>query len=134
MRELQKNSKARHIELTDDALCVINKIFDLSPRKDPTDNIALTKTGGTYTATSMEHIVDTVYRNAGVADNVSGLHILRRTLATKLFREGYTIKEVAAYLGDEEATVSRYYIAARETREVDGKMIAVVSLKRNNRK
>ncbi len=76
----------------------------------------------------------TVYKNAGISDNVSGLHILRRTLATRLFREGYTVKEVAAYLGDEEATVSRYYIAARETREINGKRIAVVSLKRNGKK
>ncbi len=81
----------------------------------------------------MEHIVDTLYRNAGVSENVSGLHILRRTFATKLFREGYSVKEVAAYLGDEEATVSRYYIAARETREIDGKRIAVISLNKSNK-
>ena len=129
-----KNSKARNIELRDDAVSIIEDIFALTPWKNPTDHIALTKTGSTYTATEMEHIVGTVYKNAGISDNVSGLHILRRTLATRLFREGYTVKEVAAYLGDEEATVSRYYIAARETREINGKRIAVVSLKRNGKK
>jgi len=125
-----KNSKARNIELRGDAVSILEEIYSITPWKDSSDRIALTQTGNIYTATEMEHIVGTVYKNAGISDNVSGLHILRRTLATKLFREGYTIKEVAAYLGDEEGTVSRYYIAARETREVGGKRIAVVSLRR----
>ncbi len=64
---------------------------------------------------------------------ISGLHILRRTFATKLYREGYTIKDIAAYIGDEEETVSRYYVAARETMELEGKTIAVVSLERGGK-
>ncbi len=126
-----KNSKARNIELREDAVALIEQIYALTPWKAPSDHIALTKTGHTYTATAMENIVKSVYKNAGISDNVSGLHILRRTFATTLFREGYSVKEVAAYIGDEEATVSRYYIAARETREIDGQRIAVVSLNKN---
>jgi len=125
-----KNKKARNIELSDDAISILDEIYSLTPWKGPDDYIALTKTGNNYTATEIEHIVGTVYKNAGISDNVSGLHILRRSFATKLYQEGYTIKDIAAYLGDEEATVAKYYIAAREVREVDGKRIAVVSLKK----
>ncbi len=125
-----KNSKARNLELMENAIEVIEELYRITPWNNPDDYICLTRNKKNYTATSMEHIIGTVYKNAGVSDTVSGLHIFRRTLATKLFREGYSIKEVAAYLGDEEATVSRYYVAARETREVDGRRIAVVSLKK----
>ena len=71
---------------------------------------------------------NTLYRKAGIKDHVSGLHILRRTFATELFDKGYPIKRIAEYLGDDESTVVRYYVAARKTKEVGGKRIAVVEL------
>ena len=123
-----KNSKARNIVLSKKADGILREIYELTPYKKPTDYICLTRNGKNYTATSMEHIVQTVYRNAGLGDHVSGLHILRRTFATELFDKGYSIKEIAAYLGDNEETVSRYYVAARKTKEVKGKRIAVVDL------
>lgn len=123
-----KNSKARNIVLSKKADGILREIYELTPYKKPTDYICLTRNGKNYTATSMEHIVQTVYRNAGISDHVSGLHILRRTFATELFDKGYSIKEIAAYLGDNEETVSRYYVAARKTKEVKGKRIAVVDL------
>lgn len=126
-----KNYKARNIELNPEAIKVIEEIYKLTPWKHSKDYICLTRTKKNYTATSMEHIVHAVYKNAGISDNISGLHVLRRTFATQLFDEGYTVKEIAAYLGDEEATVSRYYIAARTTKEIAGKRIAVVSLNKN---
>ena len=129
-----KNNKARNIVLLDEAIVVLDEIYSISSWRNPDDYIVLTRNNKAYTATQMEHIAGTVYRNSGASKNVSGLHILRRSFATRLFREGYSIKEVAAYLGDEEATVSKYYIAARETKEVNGKRIAIVSLRKPNKK
>lgn len=125
-----KNKKARNLVLSEKADSVLREIYELSSHKKPTDYICLTRTGKNYTDTEMEGIVNTIFRNAGIKDHASGLHILRRTFATELFDNGYSIKEVAAYLGDDESTVARYYIAARKTKEVDGKRIAVVELKR----
>ena len=130
MEGTTKNSKARNIELMPEAIEIIEEMYRLTKWKAPTDYIVLNRQGNNYTATSMEHIVGTVYKKAGIEDHVSGLHILRRTFATQLFDEGFTEKEIAAYLGDEVATVSRYYIAARKTKEIAGKRIAVVSLNR----
>lgn len=125
-----KNKKARNLVLSEKADSVLREIYELTSHKKPTDFICLTRTGNNYTDTEMEGIVNTLFINAGIKDHASGLHILRRTFATELFDDGYSIKEVAAYLGDDESTVARYYIAARKTKEVDGKRIAVVELKR----
>lgn len=123
-----KNKKARNLVLTEKADCVLREIYELSSHKDPSDYICLTRTNNNYTATQVEDRVNTLYKNVGIKDHASGLHILRRTFATELFDKGYSIKEIAAYLGDDESTVARYYIAARKTKEVDGKRIAVVEL------
>lgn len=123
-----KNKKSRNLSLSEKADSVLREIYELSPYKKPMDYICLTKTGSNYTATSMEDIVNTLYRKAGIKDHVSGLHILRRTFATELFDKGYPIKRIAEYLGDDESTVVRYYVAARKTKEVGGKRIAVVEL------
>ena len=40
-----KNSKARNIELTDNAVNILNELYDLTPWKKPTDYIALTRAG-----------------------------------------------------------------------------------------
>lgn len=125
-----KNSKARNLQLSEKAAEILMEIYDLTPWKDPKDYICLTRYKGNYTATSMEKIVNTVYRNAGLGEHASGLHILRRTFATSLYDQGYTIKDIAAYLGDLESTVSKYYIASRKKKEVNGKMVAVVELKK----
>ena len=123
-----KNKKARNLVLTEKADSILREIYELTPNKNPNDYICLTKTGKNYTATDVEKIVNTLYRNAGIGDHVSALHILRRTFATELFDKGYPIKRIAEYLGDDESTVARYYVAARKTKEVGGKRIAVVEL------
>ena len=123
-----KNKKSRNLSLSEKADSVLREIYEKTTKKKSTDYICLTKTGSNYTATSMEDIVNTLYRKAGIKDHVSGLHILRRTFATELFDKGYPIKRIAEYLGDDESTVVRYYVAARKTKEVGGKRIAVVEL------
>jgi len=123
-----KNKKARNLILTKKAREILLELYELTPYKDPKDYICLTSNKTNYTATTMENIVKTVYRNAGVDDHVSGLHILRRTFATELFRKGFTVMKVAEYLGDLESTVSKYYIAARDVKEIKGERIAVVDL------
>lgn len=56
----------------------------------------------------------TLYRKTGLDYDTGSLHILRRTFATRLYRKTHDIKLVAAYIGDLESTVMKYYIAARE--------------------
>ena len=43
-----------------------------------------------------------------------GLHIFRRTFATRMYEQGARTKEIAAYIGDLESTTEQYYIAVRK--------------------
>lgn len=126
-----KNKKARNIVLNDEAVKILDEIRANSKWTEPDDYICLNSKGNNYTDTSMEHVVQNIYRKAGLRSEISGLHVLRRTFATRQFKAGFGLKEIAAYLGDEERTVARYYVAARDLQEINGKMVPVVTLSKN---
>lgn len=70
--------------------------------------------------TNLEHRMATVFRNAGLTDLKGGLHIFRRTFATRMYDNGARVKGIAAYIGDLESTMERYYIAVRKKIWEDG--------------
>jgi integrase len=72
--------------------------------------------------------MDTIYRNTGFDTTVSGLHIFRRTFATRMYENGADTKEIAAYIGDLESTTMRYYIAARKKMKIGGSIRQIVPL------
>lgn len=90
--------------------------------------IVRTRTGKGNTATNLEHRRVTIFRNAGLNHLSGGLHIFRRTFATRLFEKGRPVKEIAAYIGDLESTTEKYYIAVRKKRVVEGKVLQIVEL------
>ena len=56
------------------------------------------------------------------------LHILRRTFATRMFKAGARIEEVAAYIGDLVSTTEKYYVAIREEVELGDETKYIVQL------
>ena len=83
----------------------------------------------------VEHCVGTVYKAAGLSEDVSGLHIFRRTFATRMYDQGAGAKEIAAYIGDLESTTLKYYIAARKDMKVGAttkKYVPLPNSKNNN--
>lgn len=125
-----KNNKARIIELKDEAVDILNKIsmesgFDESRMNEL---IVMTATGKPNTATNLEHRMATIFKNAGLEELSGGLHIFRRTFATRMFEAGVSTKEIAAYIGDLESTTERYYIAVRKKAIIDGEVKHVVKL------
>lgn len=90
--------------------------------------IVMTVTGKQNTATNLEHRMATIFKNAGLEELSGGLHIFRRTFATRMFEEGVSVKEIAAYIGDLESTTERYYIAVRKKAIIDGEVKHVVRL------
>lgn len=128
-----KNQKARIIQLFPEAIDDLNNIRELNPGK-PNDLICRTKTGGQYTDTMMEHLMGTIYKHVDFVNEVSGLHILRRTFATRMHENGASIKEIAAYIGDLESTTLRYYIAVRKKVVMGNEVTQVVPMPkiRNN--
>lgn len=62
-----------------------------------------------------------------------GVHILRKTFSTVMYENGARVKEIAAYIGDLESTVERYYIAIRKKRTINGKEEHIVTLPKSTR-
>lgn len=110
-----KNVKARKIKLKKEALDILKLIKGNAVNAgEPSDLIVTTNTGQPNTATNLEHRMATIFNNAGLTDLSGGLHIFRRTFATRMYENGVRIKEIAAYIGDLESTTERYYIAVRK--------------------
>lgn len=70
----------------------------------------------------------TIFKNAGLSELSGGLHIFRRTFATRMYEDGRRVKEIAAYIGDLESTTERYYIAVRKKVKDGDKVSQVVML------
>lgn len=117
-----KNKKARVIQLLPEAIDVLNKTKGIVGKVNPDDLIFPTRTGKNNTASNLEHRMQTIYKNAGLSEDISGLHIMRRTFATRRYEEGWRVKDIAAYIGDLESTTEKYYIAIRKKKSVDGKV------------
>ncbi|MBR4731490.1 MAG: tyrosine-type recombinase/integrase [Lachnospiraceae bacterium] len=128
-----KNQKARIIQLFPEAVEDLRMIFE-EKRGKPGDLICRTRNGRAYTATMMEHCMNTVYRNAGLDEAVSGLHVFRRTFATRLYEGGAEVKDIAAYVGDLESTTRQYYIAARRKVRVGEAVTQMVPMPGGKRK
>lgn len=122
-----KNKKARKIKLTEEALSVLRQIKKIYGANDDEDaKIVKTRTGKPNTATNLEHGMATVFRHAGLTELKGGLHIFRRTFATRMYENGARVKEIAAYIGDLESTTEQYYIAVRKKIVEDGEAKQVV--------
>ena len=122
-----KNQKARVIKLSEEAVMDLKRISEVNPGKKD-ELICRTKTGKQYTATMLEHCMGTIYKHIPFITKVSGLHIFRRTFATRMYERGADVKEIAAYIGDLESTTMQYYIAARKKMVVGNVVRQVVPL------
>ena len=71
-------------------------------------------------------------KNAGLSDIKGGCHILRKTFATNKYREGWRVEQIAAYLGDIEYTIRRYYLSMQHKEVHDGKVRRVVKIPTTN--
>ena len=125
-----KNQRARYLQLTNKARDLMEEIYKQNaPRTRAEDYICLSRNRRPRSVTDMEHGAATIYRAAGISkEEASGVHIFRRTFATRKSRAGWTLAEVAAYLGDLESTVSRHYIADRDYQVIGEKRVNVVRL------
>lgn len=122
-----KNEKARKIKLTEEALSVLRQIKRIyGVNDDENTKIVKTRTGKPNTATNLEHGMATIFRHAGLTELKGGLHIFRRTFATRMYENGARVKEIAAYIGDLESTTEQYYIAVRKKIMEDGEARQVV--------
>ena len=123
-----KNQKARTIELNKEAKYILQKIKDSRDSSLPDKFIVTTKTGKINTASNLEHRMKVIMKNAELQGVKGGLHIFRKTFATRMYESGARVEEIAAYIGDLESTTQKYYIAIRKKVVSNGEVRQVVKL------
>lgn len=77
------------------------------------------------------HRMKVILKNAELKDVKGGLHIFRKTFATRMYESGVRVEEIAVYIGDLESTTRKYYIAIRKKGVTDGEVRQVVKLPGN---
>lgn len=63
---------------------------------------------------NIEHRMKIIMKHAGLSDVKGGLHIFRKTFATKTYEQGAKVADIATYIGNLESTTIKYYIAIRK--------------------
>lgn len=126
-----KNQKARTIQLTNEAKWILQQIKNSRDAYEDDDFIVTTRTGKINTASNLEHRMKVILKNAELQNVKGGLHIFRKTFATRMYERGARVEEIAAYIGDLESTTRKYYIAIRKKVVTDGEVRQVVKLPGN---
>lgn len=129
-----KNSKARKLQLSAEALTILKEIKSKAKDTSPDQFICVTKTGRPNTTSNLEKRSQRIMERSGLSYK-GGLHILRRTFATDLYRN-LSDKDtllIAEYIGDLPSTTEKYYIAARSKVKIDGVDKTVVMLPTNQK-
>ncbi len=125
-----KNYHARTIALTGEAAIVLAEMKRVSPKTDPTDYILLGRSNEPSNPSNYDSNISKLYRLAGLPDEISGAHILRRTCATMMHDNGCRIEDIAAYLGDTTETIQKHYISLTKKIVADGEVKNVVQVPR----
>lgn len=125
--DILKNAHRRTLQLSDTAQEVLEAIIARRPKMGPDDYFFLNRSGKPTDPGKMGSCFNRIFAAAGLAttgcedgiDDVSGAHVFRRTYATRKYKEGCSVEDIAAYLGDDIGTVIKHYIDRTE-KIVDG--------------
>lgn len=113
--DVTKNSKARTIELNEEATRYLGMIETMNGKCDEDGYVVLSRDSKPTEPTKLIKRINTVYRNACFPEDITGAHILRKTFATKRYKAGESLEMIAAYIGDLPSTVLKHYINEKET-------------------
>nr|MCR5544675.1 tyrosine-type recombinase/integrase [Eubacterium sp.] len=129
-----KNYHSRDIVLSDDAKMVIDEIKRVSVNTDQDDYIIYNKVYKPTNPSNYGYNLNKFYLKAGLPTEISGAHILRRTCATKMHREGCRVEDIAAYLGDTPETIIKHYISLTKKVVAEGRVLNVVNVPKGVKK
>ena len=123
-----KNAHSRHIVLSEDAIKILEMIYTENSKPPLSQYILVNTRGNPTNPSNMGYMINRFYQKAGLSEEITGAHILRRTFATNQYQQGAPIKKIASYIGDLESTTSQYYIAIKRTIRSNGETISVVPM------
>jgi len=123
-----KNYHSRTLALSNEANTVLRKMHEISPCTSPDDYILINRSKTPSNPSNYDANAKRFYERAGLAKEVSGAHILRRSCATDMWNNGCRLEDIAAYLGDTPEVILKYYIATTKKVMAEGKILNVVPL------
>ena len=123
-----KNMHSRHIVLKSEAAEILEEIYNESKDTSPQGYVFVNRRLNPTNPSNAGRLINKFYRAAGLGEEVSGAHVLRRTFATGEFLKGADVKSIASYIGDLETTTSQYYISVKNNVRVGGKIMNVALL------
>lgn len=118
-----KNAHRRTLELSDIGQAILEEIIHERPDMQPDDYFFLNRAGNPTEPSALGKSINRIFVAAGLrpeermctrVGDVSGAHIFRRTYATRKYKEGCSVEDIAAFLGDDPGTVLKYYIDRTE--------------------
>lgn len=123
-----KNDKARTIKLSDKATEVLMTIKSLSPKINSDDYIVINKKFNPTNPSNYGVNINKIYLKAGLGQEITGAHILRRTFATSRFNEGKSLEKIASYIGDTPDTVKKHYLCLTKKVMSGDKILNIVDM------
>ena len=121
-----KNWHSRTIALRTEAINDLKEIRRISTKDGPDDYIILSRSGTPTDSRQYYPRINDYYQEAGMPEGITGAHILRRTIATKMYKEGARVEDIAAYLGDRPETILKHYICLSEQIISEDEVINVI--------
>lgn len=121
-----KNYHSRTIKLSDEAINIINKIYEITPLKGDDDYIIINRRRKPTNPKNLGNNINNLYEKFGFGVEIRGAHILRRTCATNMYYAGCDIAKIAAYLGDTPVTIREHYISITKRIVAGGEVLNVV--------
>ncbi|MCR4683926.1 MAG: site-specific integrase [Lachnospiraceae bacterium] len=106
-----KNYHSRTLALNDEATAALEEMYRINTMNGPDDYIMTNRSKKPTNPCNYANCINKIYKKAGLPEDISGAHVLRRTCATMMHDEGCRVEDIAAYLGDTPETIQKHYIS-----------------------
>ena len=114
-----KNQSRRLLALNSYALNAIMQVYKYTSYKDKDDYVYAVKDGDCNNISNMTKALNSIQEQAGMTVQNSGMHTLRHTCASLLFRKGLPVEIIANLLGHSPDVCRKTYIHFVQEQQAD---------------
>jgi len=105
-----KTYTTRYVPMNDKARELLVNHYEFSKNTAPDDYVMPTREGNPNMAQNIGKTIGIIEDRAGIPVSSDGVHVLRHTCASMLFRNGATIQEIASMLGNSVEVCQETYV------------------------
>ena len=126
VEENVKTRKPRIIALSPEADQIVLAMINALPNQDPETHLVLNSVGKPSDPTGFIRHLNIIYKNAGLGDDITAAHTLRKTYTTNEHFLGVPTDLIADYIGDTTETVRKHYMAKGQKIRAGDKVLSIV--------